>query len=297
MNRKILIGAILVATFSTAMASVYPLPAAKNDLVGLAQLVRVGLNNRVELSQKYDVGFYELVEANPGVDLERLSPSEKLLMPTAYLLPNASHRGVVINLAEMRMYFYPKGKQEVMTFPLGIGKPGWATPMGRTRITAKAANPHWRPTVAVRKDFLHKYGYPLPEVMMPGPDNPLGGYAMRLAWPSYMIHGTNDPTGVGKRISAGCIRMFDPDVAALFHGAHIGTPVQVVYQPYKAGWKGDTLYLEAHLPIPGRKGLSYKQVVKSAMKDRKGQVKVDWTKAKNVAKLDLGVPQVIGHVS
>ncbi len=275
----------------------FALPKYPNDIVGEPQLVTVGLQNRVDISQKYDIGFYELVEANPGVNLDKLSPSQQLLIPTSYILPAAPHKGVVINLAEMRLYYYVPGHREVFTFPVGIGKQGWATPLGKTHITAKAENPDWKPTPSVRADFLSKYGYPLPEVVPAGPDNPLGDYAMRLAWRSYLIHGTNDPNGVGKRVSAGCVRMFDSDIQQLYLHTMIGTPVRVVYQPYKAGWKGKTLYLEAHLSIPGRGKPSYRAVVKAAAKQQKGKVVINWQRAGNIAKMGLGVPQPIGYVS
>lgn len=294
---KVGLGLLAAVLATKSFGLEFAMPKFPNNIVGEAKLVKVGLQNRVQISQRYDVGFYELVEANPGVNFSKLNPSQRLLIPTRYILPAGPHKGVVVNLAEMRLYYYLPGVREVFSFPVGIGKAGWATPLGKTKITAKASNPDWRPTKAVRADFLSKYGYPLPDIVPAGPDNPLGDYAIRLGWQSYLIHGTNDPTGVGKRISAGCIRMFDPDIQQLFLHTTLGTRVRVVYQPYKAGWQGKTLYLEAHLSIPGRGQKSYRAVINAAAKLHKGKVVIDWQRARNIAKMGLGVPQPVGYVS
>jgi len=296
--KKILFSSVLGVLFLNASALTYELPKKGNDIVGQVQIIKVGRSNRVDIAQRYDMGFYELVEANPGININRLRSSQQIVIPSRFILPSAPHAGMVINLAEMRMYFYPKGTGEVITLPVGIGREGWATPLGKTKIIAKARDPYWRPTQAVREDFLKRYGYPLPELMGPGPENPLGQYAIRLAWPSYLIHGTNSPDGVGQRVSAGCIRMFNEDVGSIFDYLHNGTQVNVVYQPYKAAWDGKTLYLEAHIPIVQRPTVNYRDVIRQAEKEYAGKnVNINWQKAKQVVELSLGVPQPIGYIA
>jgi L,D-transpeptidase ErfK/SrfK len=281
---------------SSASALTFSTPAAGNDIVGKLQLITVGMRNRVDISEQYDVGKFEMIEANPGVNLKQLNGSQRLVVPTEFILPKAPRKGVVINLAAMRLYYYTRDGKDVLTFPVGIGKVGWATPMGTTKVIEKVKDPAWVPTKSVRADFLKRYGYPLPQIVLSGPDNPLGHYMMRLDWPAYLMHGTNSPAGVGSRVSAGCIRMFDWNAGQLFQHVKIGTPVRVLYQPVKAGWRGNTLYLEAHLPIPGMGNPSYKPILKAAMRQRRGKVVVNWQKAAGVAKLDLGVPQAVGHL-
>jgi len=273
------------------------MPDNSNAVIGKIQLVKAGYNDVTDLSQKFDVGFFEFVEANPGLNLEKLYPTTKLVIPTKYVLPQVPREGVVVNIAEMRLYFYDKKKHRVLTFPVGVGKAGWVTPITKVKIVDKEVNPDWVPTRSVRADFLAKYGYPLPRVVAPGPENPLGDYSIRLSLPTYLIHGTIEPAGVGQRVSAGCIRMFNQSVAQLFQRVRIGMPVNIVYEPYKAGFSNGKLYLEAHQPIEGRPKMSYKAAIERALASRPGvQVKVDWVKAKRVASLDMGIPRVIGRV-
>jgi L,D-transpeptidase ErfK/SrfK len=158
----------------------------------------------------------------------------------------------VINVAALRLFYFPKAQKgeprRVITHPIGIGKVGWATPLGQTTITTKRAKPWWTPPESVRKEHAEA-GDPLPARVPPGPDNPLGAHAMNLGWPSYLIHGTNKPAGVGIRASHGCIRLYPEDIAALFDGIAIGTKVRVVNQPVAYRWHHDRLYLQAYPPL------------------------------------------------
>jgi hypothetical protein len=156
--------------------------------------------------------------------------------------------GIVINLAALRMYYFPPRKpgelQTVVTHPIGIGRVGWSTPLGATKVTSKRENPVWHPPASVRKEHAAD-GDPLPARVPAGPDNPLGKYAMNLGWPSYLIHGTNQPYGVGIRASHGCIRMYPEDIAALYDDIPVGTKVTVVNQPMLYGRRGDQIYLQS----------------------------------------------------
>jgi L,D-transpeptidase ErfK/SrfK len=178
-------------------------------------------------------------------------------LPTRFVLPNAPRDGIVINLAAMRIYYFPRNvvngkvvphkpgeRQLVYTHPIGIGRVGWRTPEGSTKVTGREKDPTWRPSAAVRKEHADNDD-PIPAVVRPGPDNPLGKYKFTLGWPSYLIHGTNKPYGVGLRSSHGCIRLYPEDIESFFRMVPVGTPVHVVNQPYLFGWQDGQLYLQA----------------------------------------------------
>lgn len=195
---------------------------------------------------RFDMGYYEMRNANPRVDaLRPLAPGTRLLIPSQYILPSGTRQGLVINLAEYRLYYYPPGDNVVITYPVGIGREGWNTPLGETKVTSKERDPVWRPTDNVRAEAA-KHGTPIPDVFPPGIGNPLGRHVLRLGWPTYLIHGTNRRDGVGSRVSAGCIRMMPEDIEFLFDLVAPGTPVRVVNQSVKTGYDKGSLYLEVH---------------------------------------------------
>ncbi len=204
-----------------------------------------------DIARRFNLGFDELVNANPGVDPWLPGEGTRIVLPTQFVLPDAPYEGVVVNLAALRMFYFPKpgadGQRVVMTYPIGIGKVGWATPSGTTRIVSKRKDPYWTPPPSVRKEHAEE-GDPLPARVPPGPDNPLGHRAMNLGWPSYLIHGTNKPAGVGLRASHGCIRMYPEDIELLFDRVAIGTQVTVVNQPIVYRWQGDSLYVQSYPP-------------------------------------------------
>ena len=211
----------------------------------------------VALARTYNVGYEELRQANPGVDEWLPGEGTKISIPSLYVLPRAPQRGIVVNVAELRMYYFPAqsgplpegvapGSRRVITHPISIGRMDWSTPLGVTTITGKVANPSWYPPQSIRDEHAARNDI-LPRVVPPGPDNPLGLHAMRLGLPGYLIHGTNKPSGVGMRVTHGCVRMFPEDIEALYKTVPTGTSVNIVNQPVKIGWKVDgTLYLEAH---------------------------------------------------
>lgn len=195
----------------------------------------------VQLARTYNVGFVELRSANPFLDPWIPGEGKKLIIPSMHLLPRAPRNGVVINLAEMRMYAYMKPGQAPVTFPIGIGREGLQTPSGTTSIQRKKEGPIWRPTARMRKEHPE-----LPVQVLPGPDNPMGTHAMYLGWPEYAIHGTDKPFSIGRRVSSGCIRMYPEDIKKAYDMFPVGTSVTVVDQPVKIGWVGSRLYLEVH---------------------------------------------------
>jgi L,D-transpeptidase ErfK/SrfK len=228
----------------------FELPAEGSDLIGKLQVTRAEHDDTfVDLARRFNVGYEELVRSNPGVDPWLPGEGREIVLPTQHLLPNGPREGVVINLAAMRLFYFPKVKSGespiVYTFPIGIGRVGWATPVGSTRITRMAKNPSWRPGPGVRREHREN-GEILPAVVPAGPDNPLGTRAMYLGWAGYLIHGTNKPAGVGLRSSHGCIRMFPEDVEFLYDLVGAGTKVTVVNQPFVFGWHEGQLMLQAY---------------------------------------------------
>jgi len=231
----------------------FPLPPEGNDIVGRVQVAIARDNDTLsEIARRYDLGYEEILAANPDVSPWQPGEGTQVILPTAFILPGGTREGLVLNLASMRLFYYPKAEdgrvKEVITHPVGIGREGWHTPQGLTRITQKTANPQWTVPASVRKEHADQ-GDPLPAVVPPGPDNPLGQYAMRLSLPSYLIHGTNKPWGVGMRVSHGCIRLYPEDIARLFPEVPVGTPVRIINEPYLTGWRDGQLYLEAHTPL------------------------------------------------
>lgn len=195
----------------------------------------------IQIARNYNVGFVELRAANPYLDPWMPGANKKILIPSMHILPRAARDGVVINLAEMRMYTFLKAGETPKSFPLGIGREGLSTPIGTTTIVRKKDGPTWRPTARMRSEHPE-----LPVAVPPGPDNPMGTHAIYLGWPEYAIHGTDKPYSIGRRASAGCLRMYPEDIVKAFGMLPVGTRVTVVNQPVKTGWVGDKLYLEAH---------------------------------------------------
>ncbi|HLW26609.1 MAG TPA: L,D-transpeptidase family protein [Kiloniellales bacterium] len=194
----------------------------------------------VDIARMHRLGFVEVKAANPGVDVWLPGEGTEILLPEQRLVPDAPARGIVINLCEMCLYYFPKGGTRPMTFPLGVGREGRGTPMGNTSIVRKTEHPTWYPPASIRAEKPE-----LPSVVPPGPENPLGTRALYLGWPAYLIHGTSMPFGVGRRVSAGCIRMYNEDVETLYPQVPVGTPVTVVDQEVKIAWLDDgELYVE-----------------------------------------------------
>jgi L,D-transpeptidase ErfK/SrfK len=225
------------------------LDPAQGDLIGELQVTRTTREDTfVDLARRFNVGYEELVRANPGVDPWLPGEGREIVLPTRHILPDAPREGIVINLAAMRLFYYPRRKpgewQTVYTFPIGIGRVGWATPEGTTSVVRMTKNPSWRPGPGVRAEH-RKNGEILPAVVPPGPDNPLGHRALYLDWPSYLIHGTNKPAGVGLRSSHGCIRLFPEDIELLYDLVKPGVKVTVVNQPFVFGWHEGELMMQA----------------------------------------------------
>jgi len=195
----------------------------------------------LDVARRFKLGYVEIVAANPDTDPWIPGEGTNVVLPTVHLPPDAVPEGIIINLGDMRLYYFEEPGGPMQSFPIGIGRDGLLTPLGSTEVVRKNKDPSWRPTARMRAEDPA-----LPEVVPPGPDNPLGNRAMYLGWPQYLIHGTNKPLGIGRRVSSGCIRMYPEDVEYLFDKIPIGIKVTVVDQPIKLSWIDDALYIEAH---------------------------------------------------
>ena len=246
--------AAALALYSAAgMATSYPLPADGNDLVGEMRLVKASRDETLlDIARLHGVGQEEIQLVNPAVDRWLPAEGQAVQIPSRYILPDARREGLVLNLPEMRVYHF-RGAAEgaeamVDTYPVSIGRMDWKTPLGETRVVRKQKNPSWYPPASVREEAAAA-GETVPEVVPPGPDNPLGDFALRLGLPGYLIHGTNRPYGVGMRVTHGCVRLLPEDIAELFGRVGVGTAVQIVNQPVKTGWQDGVLYVEVHPPL------------------------------------------------
>jgi L,D-transpeptidase ErfK/SrfK len=251
MIRALLLTTLLgLACASMARAEIYELPPEGFDVVGALSTVTARYEDTlVDIARRHGLGYEDVVRANPGVNVWLPGEGTEVVLPTRFVLPPGPRRGIILNLAEYRMYYFPEPRKGepayVMTYPISIGRMDWETPLGLTRVISKVRDPSWYPPESVREEHAAD-GRPLPRIVPPGPDNPLGKYAMRLGLPGYLIHSTNRPAGVGMRVTHGCIRMFPEDIEYLFGQIGIDTPVRIINTPVKIGWEGDRLVMEAH---------------------------------------------------
>ena len=231
----------------------YPLPAPGDAVVGqLLQYPAQQEDTLLDIARRFSLGHDEIIQANPHVDKWLPGKGTPVLLPTQFILPRGPRQGIILNAPEMRVYYFPppsKGLgRQVITYPVSIGRMDWNTPIGMTRVVRKDKDPAWYPPASIKKEHAER-GDILPDVVPPGPDNPLGQHALRLGFPSYLIHGTNNPWGIGMRVTHGCVRMYPEDVAQLFNWVDVGTPVEILNDPIKVGWLGDALFLEVHEPL------------------------------------------------
>jgi L,D-transpeptidase ErfK/SrfK len=290
-----------------AAAETFPLPENGGSVVGHLQgLVASHADSFLDLGRTFNIGYEELKLANPGVDPWIPGEGVPIVIPSRYVLPDAPRTGIVLNLAEMRLYYYPEPEGggpalEVITHPISIGQVGWNTPMGTTSVVSKLTDPAWYPPASIRAE-AEAEGDPLPLVVPPGPDNPLGRYALGIGFRGYLIHGTNKPYGLGMRVSHGCVRMYPEDIASLFSDVPVGTPVHIVNQPIKMGWSDGVLFMEAH-PRAGEIELggelagtdAVRRVIAVTSKEQSKLVR--WEQVGAVAETVTGIPYAVSKAS
>ncbi len=293
--------ACLLLGAAPVMALEFPLPSPGDDLVGTAQVIDASYEDTfASLGEKYDLGYTEMVAANPGIDPWLPGVGTKVLIPTRFVLPPGPREGIVINLAEYRLYFYPKDRPVVDTYPLGIGREGWESPVSVTRIAGKEANPAWYPPASIRAEHAAS-GDPLPTVVPPGPDNPLGPFKLQLGLSGYLIHGSNKRFGIGNQVSHGCLRLYNNDLARLFSRVSVGTPVRIINEPYKFGFSQDLLYLEAHKPLGRANDPSplelQNEAVNKLMKrtDQHPSLYVNLEEVRRIVNAETGVPAEVAQ--
>lgn len=285
---------LLMFLETTAYAVTFPMPREGDDVVGQTFKLHTRYEDTFsDIARLYDIGYRELRDANPTVDPWVPGEGTEISIPQQYILPSGPREGIIINLAELRLYYFPAGRKEIVTYPIGIGREGWSTPVGKTEIIGKKKDPTWTPPESILKEHAQE-GRPLPPVVPAGPDNPLGGYALYLGIKGYLMHGTNKPYGVGMRVSHGCIRLYPENIEQFFKQVPIGTPVRIINQPYKAGWHNGQLYVEAHHPLTEQIkqiGNNYTGLV-SAVLTKLGEEKrkPDWSQLQQYSKELLGMP-------
>lgn len=299
------VGLCLCIGGGTVQAQVFRLPPPNVDIIGTVRFTTATqANTLLDIARRYDFGYEEIRQANPSVDTWLPGAGTRVILPMRYILPDAPRKGIVVNVAEMRIYYYPRPQRGrvavVETFPISVGRSDWSTPIVTTRVTAKITNPVWHPPKSIREEHAAD-GDPLPDRIAAGDDNPLGKFALRLGLPAYLIHGTNKAYGIGMQVTHGCIRLYPEDITQLFYNVPVGTPVRIVNQPYKTGWLNGKLYLEVHplLESPHAAGQRNKtplvQALIRATKSRP-HYPIDWRKVERIAREQSGLPEAVGPV-
>lgn len=245
--------ALACLAIARAGAEEMPLPPGDVDLIGEVRTIRaLHEDTLLDIARRAHLGHDEIIIANPTVD--RWIPGEgtEVILPTRYILPQAERKGLVLNVPEMRIYHFSEPKRDelpvVKTYPVSVGRMDWSTPLGKAKVAAKQKDPAWYPPASIRAEAAQR-GETLPEVVPPGPANPLGRYALRLSIPGYLIHGTDKPWGIGMRVTHGCLRLYPEHSETVYNEVAVGTQVQIVNQPVKVGWLAGVLYMEVHPPL------------------------------------------------
>lgn len=290
----------LVIFSSSIFAEEYLMPSPGNDIIGQSHFITVRRGESLTTIRKDNgVSYDELIEANPNINFYKLRVGQKVIIPKQFILPKYRH-GIVINTAELRIYYFTPDGKYVYTFPAGLGRKNWRTPLAAATVVRKTKYPVWHAPDDIRNYILEKTGELIPKDIPPGPKNPLGKYALYLSKAGYMIHGTNAPTSVGTFISSGCIRLLQEPIEMLYQEVQIGTPVHIIHQPNKAGWYNDKLYLESHhhvdsyeeQPASPLNEIDVRSAIYDAIHLRPAYI--DWNSVSRITRDQIGLPQQIG---
>ena len=295
----------LWSSVPSAHAAEYPLRDDGGGLFGEVKRIQTRYEDTlIQLARQYSLGYEELLRVNKGVDPWLPGAGTEILIPGQRLLPPGVREGIVVNLPEHRLFYFPKpekGKPPVvLTFPVSVGKMDWNTPLGVTKVVRKQKDPPWYPPESVRKEHIKRGDPPLPAVVPAGPDNPLGTRSMRLDIPggAYLIHGTNNPDAVGMAITHGCLRMYPEDIERLFDLTPVGTRVTLINEPVKISRFGGEVWLEVHPPVD-EKGQVISvdiEVFETRLNELLGEAEViiDWEMALRALREATGMPVLIG---
>jgi L,D-transpeptidase ErfK/SrfK len=294
------IGMILPAT-SRAAADTFVLSPDVQVVGEVASVAAKHDDTLTDIARVHGLGYEEIIWANRGVDIWLPGEGTPVILPKKFILPGSTRDGIVVNIAEYRLYHYysQNGRRMVSTFPISIGRMDWSTPIGRWAVIAKQKDPTWYPPESIRKEHLEDGRGELAKAVPPGPDNPLGRYAMRLSASGYLIHGTNRPVGVGMQVTHGCIRMYPEDIEWLFPQIPVSTPVTIMNQPYKFGWSGNDLYLEVHPPLEDDRLTRDREMTalteQYVLLTRDRPARIDWQAVEEAYRRRDGIPVIVGY--
>jgi L,D-transpeptidase ErfK/SrfK len=276
----------------------FELASPQQSVVGEPQIVIAREENTFsDLAREYGLGYDELAAANPGIDPWLPGDGTPILLPTQFVIPDVPREGIVLNIATKRLFYFPARAEDkpqtVLTYPIGIGRVGWETPLGSSAVISKARDPSWYVPASVRQEN-RELGYPDPAVVPPGPDNPLGKFVLKLDIPGYLIHGTNQPYGVGMRVSHGCVRLYPENIELLYELVGLGEPVMIINEPYLAGQRDGEFYFEGHAPLRDDEisAEDHLQNIFAALQpgDQESEMPVDQEIVRAIAAEALGVP-------
>lgn len=276
----------------------FRVPPAPNALIGSERIINIqSTDTLADIGHRHALGYRELTLANPHVDPWLPKDNSNVILPTQFLLPVAPRTGIVLNSAEMRLYYYPANEPDtVITFPVSVGRSDWQTPIARTRLTGKTRHPAWYPPKSIREEYAAD-GRFLPAVIPSGPENPLGEYALNLGLSGYLIHGTNRPYGIGMPVTHGCVRLHPQDIEYLFGEVSKETPVTLVHQPYKVGWHDYVLYLEIHPPLRAPDAtINFVEIVRAIINATESAAAawINWEHVRRLADNPDGLPHPVG---
>lgn len=240
-TRSLVLAIASTLLVAPALAAEFPLERDQAAVGTVTTYVTQDQDNLLDLARRFDDGYVDFIAANPGIDPWRPGIGTTITLPNSFILPDAPRSGIVVNLAERRIFYFPPGGKTVETYPAGVGAEADLTPLGVTKVVRKEAGPVWVPPPSIRAERPD-----LPLAIPPGPDDPLGDYALRLGWDNYLIHGTNKPDSVGRNVSHGCLHLYPEDIERLFGEVPVGTPVRVIAQAVEAAWIDGRLYVEVH---------------------------------------------------
>lgn len=297
---KLFYGLVVLLLSWNVLAARYSMPDYGNDIVGKDYTITVGRGDSLTtIREDNDISYEELLESNPKINFYKLRVGQRLIIPKQFILPKF-RTGIVINIAELRLYYFTPDGRDVYTFPVGLGRTGWRTPLISAKVIKKEEDPIWNVPDDIRNYIFQKTGKLIEKIIYPGPDNPLGKYALRLSVSGYLIHGTNAPTSVGTFISSGCMRLNADAIELLYNKVPVGTSVRTIHQPNKVGWYNNRLYLEsqdqvnsyARQPESELNEIHVRDEIDNATRLRKASI--NWDAVSYITKESTGIVQQIG---